>query len=534
MPISARFSGLISHHLNLKYARKLFLKRISTTLALFCIGTSSLAEQPLSAIEWLNNVVTLPAVQPNPYFSGEPPIKGTTKPALILVEPLGDAKPDSVGLLPSSTTSLPETLWQASTTSDLTALLARIPTDTLPAIQTLYYSLLLAEAEAPINSGPEASFLKARVRALVEFGAVEPALALLKRAGPETKPLFDQWFNLSLLSGDETQACAILRDQPELSQSYPTRIYCSARAGDWPTAALIYDSANALNLLTKAEAELLAQFLDPETIDSSALPNPPHPMTPLLFRLYEAAGAPLPTRGLPRAYAMADLRNTGGWKANIEAAERLTRSGAVAPNRLIGFYTSRKPAASGGVWDRVAAVQRFDKALVAGNVDGVAATLPKAWEMMRGQGLEVAFAQLFSPQLQALDLPAKYHPLTLRIGLLSTAYKINTDNYVAADKDENFMLHLARGTPDIQHATSELQTAIAIAFAATSPARDHEMLLRQGKIGQAILSAAIGLDQASSGNLAGTTASLATLRAVGLEDTARRAALQLLILERFN
>ena len=510
------------------------MKRISTTLALICIGIPSLAEQPLSAIEWLNDVVTLPAVQPNPYFTGAPPIKGKTKPELILVEPLGDANPDSVGLLPSSTTSLPQNLWQNSTTADLTALLARIPNDTLPAIQTLYYSLLLAEAEAPINSGADADFLKARIKTLVDFGAVEPALALLKRAGAVNKPLFDQWLMLSLLNGDEIPACAALHDQPELSQSYPSRIYCSARSGDWPTAALTYDSANALGLLTEAEAELLAQFLDPEIIESKALPSPPHPMTPLMFRLYEAAGAPLPTRGLPRAYAMADLRNTSGWKAKIEAAERLTRSGAVASNRLIGLYTSRKPAASGSVWDRVSAVQRFDGALISGNAGDVVATLPKTWEMMRSQGLEVAFAQLFSSQLQALDLPREYHPLTLRIGLLSTAYKTDTDKYTAADNDENFMLQLARGTPDVQLATSDLQTAIAIAFAARGPARDHEMLLQNGKVGQAILSAAIGLDQASSGNLAGTTASLATLRAVGLEDTARRAALQLLILERFN
>lgn len=510
------------------------MKQVSLYLTLFCIGTAGLAEQPLSAIDWLNETVTLPAVQPNPYFTAAPAINDGAEPARILVEPLADATPDSVGLLPSSTTSLPNSLWQASTTSDLTALLARIPPDTMPAIQALYYSLLLAEAEAPKNAGPEAVFLKSRIRALVNFGAVDPALALLNRAGPATKSLYDQWFDLALLRGDEAQTCAVLRDQPDLSQSYPARIYCAALAGDWPTAALTYDSANALGLLTEAEAELLAQFLDPETIDTGALPTPPTPMTPLIFRLYEADGAPLPTRGLPRAYAMADLRNTSGWKAKIEAAERLTRAGALAPNHLIGLYTSRKPAASGGVWDRVSAMQRFDTALASGNADDVAITLPKAWAVMRNLSLEVAFAQLFSSQIQQLDLPEESHPLALRIGLLSNSYKTDTRKYEATDADEKFMLLLARGTPNMRAATTDLQSAIATAFAAIGPAKDHLMLLQQGKIGQAILSAAIGLDQASAGNLEATTASLATLRAVGLEDTARRAALQLLILERFK
>jgi hypothetical protein len=510
------------------------LKTVSIYLALICIGTQGLAEQPLSAIGWLNEIATPPIVQPNPYLNGEPALNGGAVPAVVLVEPIGDAMPDSVGLLPSATTSLPTTLWQASTISDLTALLARIPPDTMPAIQALYYSLLLAEAEAPKDAGPDAAFLKARIKALVDFGAVDPALALLNRAGPATKSLFDPWFDLALLSGDEAEVCAVLRDQPELSQSYPARIYCAALAGDWPTAALTYDSANSLGLLSGAEAELLAQFLDPETIDMDALPPPPHPMTPLIFRLFEAAGAPLPTRNLPRAYAMADLRNTSGWKAKIEAAERLTRSGALAPNRLIGLYTSRKPAASGGVWDRVSAMQRFDRALISRNAEDVAATLPKAWEMMRKQGLEVAFAELFSAQIQQLDLPARARPLALEIALLSEAYETDIQKYEAGDADEEFMFLLARGTPYMRAAKTDLQRAIAQAFAAPDPAKEHQMLLRQGKIGQAILSAAIGLDQASAGNLEGTTASLATLRAVGLEDTARRAALQLLILDRFK
>ncbi len=510
------------------------MKPISIFLTLLCIGSSGLAEQPLSAIGWLNEIVPLPTVEPNPYLNGDPAVTDGAGTVVVLVEPLGDAIPDSVGLLPSSTTSLPKSLWQASTTSELTALLAHIPPDTMPAIQALYYSLLLAEAEAPKNAGPDAVFLKSRISALVEFGAVDPALALLTRAGPETKPLFDQWFELSLLRGDEARACAVLRDQPELSQSYPARIYCVALTGDWATAALTYDSANALSLLTKAEAELLAQFLDPETIDMNKLPAPPHPMTPLIFRLYEAAGAPLPTRTLPRAYAMADLRTTGGWKAQIEAAERLTRSGALAPNHLIGLYTSRKPAASGGVWDRVSAIQRFDAALASGHIDDVAATLPKAWAAMRHQGLEVAFAQFYSSQLAPLDLPAETHAIALNIYLLSSSYKDAAEKYESADADEKFMLLLARGTPYMRSATSPLQMAIARAFAATGPAEDHQILLQEGKFGQAVLSAAIGLDQASAGNLEGTSASLATLRAVGLEDTARQAALQLLILERFK
>ena len=54
------------------------------------------------------------------------------------------------------------------------------------------------------------------------------------------------------------------------------------------------------------------------------------------------------------AFAQADMRDNTGWKAQLEAAERLARNGVLDPNQLLGLYTEEKAAASGGVWDRVA------------------------------------------------------------------------------------------------------------------------------------------------------------------------------------
>ena len=90
----------------------------------------------------------------------------------------------------------------------------------------------------------------------------------------------------------------------------------------------------------------------------------------------------------------------------------------------------------------------------------------------------------------------------------------------------------ARATPDATLAASGTEQAVAQAFAAPPrPAADHAPLLDAGKLGEAILSAAAQADQAN-GDFGDITAALTTMRAVGLEDTARRTALQLLILER--
>ena len=424
----------------------------------------------------------------------------------------------------------PQPLWSASATSDLTTELSRIAPNPLPALQALYYTLLLAEADAPADAGQDAPFLKARIAALTAFGAADPARALLERAGPQTPVLFDKWLDVALLSGTEDAACNVLRDNPGLSQSYAARIYCTARAGDWPTAALTYETAVGLEALSPVEASLLAFYLDPETIEFETLPSPPKNMTPLVFRLFEAAGNPLPTNRLPRIFATADLREVAGWRAEIEAAERLASTGALPANRLLGLYTDRKPAASGGVWDRVRAVQAFDAALKSGVVDRIAETLPEAWQEMRDRGLHTAFAQLFAAPLRTFDLPEESREISFLLNLLSDEYEGAGNLLKTPDRQQEFLIALAAGTPGDARANTSRERAITRGFLAEQPTPEHAHLIEAGKIGEVILAATNQLDSARAGSLNDMTNALTTLRSLGLEDIARRAALQLLVL----
>ncbi|SLN50399.1 hypothetical protein ROA7450_02496 [Roseovarius albus] len=498
---------------------------------LFCLSAPPLtAQQPLSAIDWLEQPLPVTSIAPNTFQ--EP--SGDTSTGVItpnvVVMPLDNQRSDAVGLLPPATTGLPATLWRNSQTKDLVYSLSQLSSEPLPAVQALYYTLLLAEADAPRDTSSDALFLKARTHALTEFGAVDAALALLERAGSSTPALFDDWFDLALLDGAEDAPCKALSQTPSLSQSYANRIFCTARAGDWATAALIYDTAVTLNVLSSIEETLLAQFLDPEFIDGTPPQVPPGKMTPLLFRLYESVGSPLPTGNLPRAYAMADLRGNSGWRAEVEAAERLARTSALPANRLLGLYTARKPAASGSVWDRIAAVQKLDNALKSGKSANVAAALDPAWAAMRNAGLAIPFAEQFASALNSANLTGQAQELAYTIALLSPAYETAAQSMSKDDLDVAFVTGLAKGDPPRSAARSPLEQAIASAFTATSTSPEHQELLDSGKLGQAILAVAQELDEAGRNQLGDITSALSTLRALGLEDTARRAALQLILL----
>jgi hypothetical protein len=241
-------------------------------------------------------------------------------------------------------------------------------------------------------------------------------------------------------------------------------------------------------------------------------------------------GQPIATRSWPVIYANADLRGVSGWKTQIESAERLAKTGALPANRLLGIYSERQPAASGGIWDRVAAVQRFETALNTGNNSAIVKTMPQAWAHMQIAELSVPFATLFGERLLAVVLPDQLHNDAFSIVESGTQYEIATQVYPSAAKKHPFRAAVAAGEVNqAQSTTTALERAIATGFAQGTSDTNIVQTATNGELGLALLRTLTVLHAGTQGDLGQLSTALATLRALGLEDTARRCALQLLI-----
>ncbi|MDP4031618.1 MAG: hypothetical protein Q8P60_01980 [Pseudorhodobacter sp.] len=486
-------------------------------------------QAPLSAIDWLSQSVTAPLAAPAPT---EPGVSPGGPPADVTVSILGAPSPDAVGLLSTRVTGLPHGLWGMGQTEAIAARITAERSETLPALQQLLITLLLAEADPPADAGGRGVLLLARIDKLLEMGALEPAASLLQASGAGTVELFRRSFDVALLTGTEDHACEAMRASPDLAPTFPARIFCLARAGDWNAAALTLRTAQALGFVTEEEDALLSRFLDTALYEGEGDLPPPDKPTPLVWRMFEAIGQPLPTRALPLAFANAELREQAGWKAQIEAAERLTRAGAIAPNQLLGVYTDRLPAASGGVWDRVEAFQRFDSALSAANPGAVAQILPIVWARMTEAELEVPFATLYAEPLMRLPLGGDAAALAFRITLLSEHYERAAIARTPLDAAEAFLIALARGTLEGVPPPDSMARAIAPAFLHPVLPPEVASLLAENRMGEALLLAIDSIGRGVQGDLRGVTEGLSVLRHVGLEDVARQTALELLLLER--
>lgn len=481
---------------------------------------------PLGVIDWINDQAALQAARPR---VAEPGVTGAADVPVVTVSPLDGTAPKRVGLVPSSVTGLPDTLWSVSDANLLAVRIAGLPALRLPALQQLTYVLLLAEAAPP--HGEAAAFDLARVDALMSFGALDPGLALIEQAGPATSPQhFARFMDLSLLAGTESSACAALLESPQLSPGTAHEVFCHARAGDWNTAVLLLGIARTLDLLPEVQGAALERFLDPDLFEDEPPLPIPAAADPLSFRLYQAIGTPMPTRMWPLIYANTDLSYTSGWKAQIEAAERLSQRGTLPDNRLLGLYTRRQPAASGGVWDRVAALQRFETALETGSPAAVSKTLPTVWREMQKARLSVPFANLFSEQLSTLALTGHAADIAFEVLLLSPDYNSAARTYPARASRNPVLAAIANG--DVPGTVDAEKTAAAILSGFSDAAPDQNLIAasESGELGRVLLETIAMAHAAGEGDIAQLSTAIATLRTLGFEDVARRTALQILLM----
>ena len=492
-------------------------------------GKAAGAERdPLSAIEWLSDSVDLPESVADPGGAAQQ----ATLPDAITVAPLDAPVPDRAGTMSARALGLDPGLWGRSAAPDLARAINGLPDARTapPSLRSFLHDLMVVRLDPPIDASEDDSLYLARLDLLLQLARLDAAERLIEAAGAHEPRRFRRAFDIALLTGAETEACKVIEETPQISPTYPARVFCLARGGLWDVAAITLGNAEALDILTPEEDQLLLHFLDPELFEGEPLPPPPRMPTPLTFRLYEAVGERLPTEQLPLAFAVADLGDTVGWKSRLRAVERRAAVDAVSFERLLSIYTERAPAASGGIWERVAAVQDLLRAVEAGAPDELAGTLPTAWAFADEANYQASLAKWIVEELEGLDLAGQAGHVAFEIALLAGRPDI-ASGFSAGTPEDRFLLAVAEGRGADVPRADPLGRAVMRGLFATGPGQHYEALIDDGRAGEALLSALAVLMDGAAGNPDRAAHALALLRELGLDDLARQAAVELLLEE---
>ncbi|MBU2958516.1 hypothetical protein Q4511_06145 [Paracoccus sp. 1_MG-2023] len=462
-------------------------------------------DQPLSASDWLSGSVRGPVRESSAWRPGDarPPVRKGPRPSpvaesgtvgAVSVTRLDHGNPDATGTQSPRRAGLPFDLWSGSDSATLARMVLETPAR-LQSMQGLLSRVLTAQLAAPDQPADDAQgqLFLARADRLLDMGALDDAQGLLLAAGPGEPEIFRRMFDIALLEGDESRACAIMNGTPGIAPSFAARIFCLAQTGDWSAAAVSLHGAEMLGLIEEREAVLLTHFLDDAYVDSPDTLAPPQNLSPLEFRIFEAIGQPLPTTPLPVAFAQSDLRLNSGFKARLEAAERLARAGALSPARLRHIYGEQPPAASGGVWDRAEALADLDAALAAGDHG---AALIRCAEVFRAAGMADILAGMI-----AADLPEP------------PAHAMDEASETA---------RLLRQWQGLSEAPLPAPPADLTAQIPPAPA---------ARKGEELLTAMADIDAAIEGDMARAAKGIAMLIALGLPEDAARARRQIILLD---
>ena len=485
----------------------------------FLMASSLAAQTPLSAIDWLSKENS--KFQKSLIDEKNTETENTND---IKVSTLASNEYQAIGLLPIYVTGIPTTIWRNSSFDDLVYSFKTMPIFKYSPIQELVYSLLLAEARPPLNEPARYAFLEARLNKLLNYGAVDPAIALIERASPLPERMIPLLFDISLLSSNNFPICDPIFQNTKNRDLQAELIYCYARKGDWLTAHLILKTGEVLEDLNVREVSLLDRYLEVDfNVDLNALLPPPELITPLEYRLYEAIGEPIPAEYLPIQYSQSDLSGENGWRAQVIAAERLSLTGAIPENQILGIYTSNNPGVSGGMWERVKVVQDLDLALE--HEEDFEYYFQNAWRVFKKTDQLTVFAKLFGLRVFEKNLSVKSKEIAANLLLLTNNFRLTKGYWNSSD----IRFGLTTGDFSQVKASNEIEKIILKVFTEPSMPFLVEQKLNQGKLGEVILNALLQFETGIDGNLKDFSESLSTLNLIGLDNTARRAALTHLV-----
>ena len=168
---------------------------------------------------------------------------------------------------------------------------------------------------------------------------------------------------------------------------------------------------------------LLGEFLEIDEATQKIFKTPEINLSPLDFKLYETLGYHIVREDLTNAFIFGDLSGENGWYAQLIAAEKLAEYGVIDANRFLGIFTTYEPPSSYGIWERVSAIQRLDKALASSDsTKEVELALRNAWQLFRFTANSSIFAEIFTPRLLETKLTPNSEIMAIKIGMLSSNY----------------------------------------------------------------------------------------------------------------
>lgn len=437
------------------------------------------------------------------------------------------------------------------------------------ALNTLLRRALIVSAAPPTEAD---GFLSTRAEALLRFGAAEDASSLLGvQPFSENPDRARTSAESALLIGRDDELCGLVLAEPEATDSRvdadfwaTLRGYCLATSGD-PLAPVAIGAMRDIGRIEPADALLLEAVLDESIAEFVPMPAT-ETLDPLrlavLRRLGRAGGQIVERAPLAIVSGLYAVESTGA-RGGLLAGERLEQAGSLTTPELRRLYASlSQTEGETPVEQRARAMGR---ALAEPSVESIGDALILAARAQTIGGIAQA-ARVLSESANGL-------PDTDAQGAGSRGYAIRDGFFLAGDSQSAIRWAAAQGsTNPIELADTAALAAIADPLSAGSWQREHGDILRdrakggdeharrslaalagfeiaprpklpnegflaaarQGRSAEAVFAVAAALQSEDPVSARTLDTVIRTLRAAGLDEDARKLAIEVMLSARWQ
>jgi hypothetical protein len=362
------------------------------------------------------------------------------------------------------------------------------------------------------------------------MGRLREAQLFIKTNDPTLSASSDQQFDINILRGNDTLACAQTFSSNHRLTSLKKKLYCLSYEGRTEEAAITFETAKTLDFIVGNDINILNVLLRPNENENNPFWKSKDSLSNLDIVI-------LTKNGINQTKEIKDIRphiyiynQNNDKEKQIISAEYLTKMAIISSDKLFNLYknNSLDTFNSAKLQSKIEHVRSLEKAILMEQDKVIQALLIEGWKIFEKNNLSKQFCQNYSDELLKQFNSGWVTVLSTKMNLLTGNFS-KMNNQLSTNSNLIAAQGIAKNDySDVKNLASH-KINIVDAIRYSDYEEENIILIEQGKIGEVILKSIDLLSVQNSKSKSNIKAGLRGLMQADLKETAKKLAIEYIL-----
>ena len=425
---------------------------------------------------------------------------------------------------------LPFYYWSWSNADDLSAKINSISKSSSPILNNLLVSALISEMPTDLKIPSESNLYLTRLNKLITMGRLKEAQLFIKTNDPTLSASSNQQFDINILRGNDTLACAKTTSSNQRLTSLKKKLYCLSYEGRMAEAEITFETAKTLDFIVENDIKILNVLLKQNKDEISPFSKSKDPLSNLDIVI-------LTKEAINSSKEINDIRShiyiynqIIDKEKQIISAEHLTKIAIISSSELFNLYknNSLETFMNDELKTKIKHVRALEKAISEDQTKVIQALLIEGWKIFNKNNLSKQFCKNYSDEILKQFNSGWVTVLSTKMSLLTGNY-VKMNNQLSANSNFIAAQGIAKNDYSDLKNLSSYKSNIVDAIRYPEYKEENIILIEQGKIGEVILESIDLLSAQNSKGNPNLKAGLRGLMQADLKETAKQLAIEYIL-----